>query len=164
MAEQDLYEPVKVTLEKLLAGTGRSFLLEITATKGLREKLKASIPAGREIIFAFLNKKPDLVGHLENQFGHDLLTVEVKEGPIKLDDIYQAKLYKDVLAARYGFLITTKPIPEEVKRLHAITPSILRSVGDSIYGFLAIGQFDRDKEEFVDWFEKNPFVQDWYWK
>jgi hypothetical protein len=51
-----------------------------------------------------------------------------------------------------------------VRRLYAITPSILRSVGDSIYGFLAIGQFEKDKDEFVDWFEENPFVQDRYWK
>lgn len=164
MAEQDLYKPVKVVLEKLLAGTGRSFHLEITATKGLTERLKGRIPDGKEIIFAFLKKRPDLFGFLEGQYAHDLVTVEVKEGAIKLEDIYQAKLYKEVLGARCGFLITSKPIPEEVKRLCRSTFDILHSAADSSHRFLAIGQFDKDKNEFVDWFEDNPFAQVRYWK
>lgn len=164
MAEKDLYEPIKVALENLLAGTGRSFHLEITATKGLSERLKASIPDGKEIVFTFLKKRPDLFGFLEGQYAHDLITVEVKEGAVKLEDIYQAKLYKEVLGAKCGFLITTGPILEEVKRLCRSTFDILRSAADSSYRFLAIGQFDKDTNEFVDWFEENPFVQQRYWQ
>lgn len=164
MAEKDLYEPIKTAFEDLLAGTGRSFHLEITATKGLSERLKASIPDGKEIVFAFLKKRPDLFGFLEGQYAHDLITVEVKEGAVKLEDIYQAKLYKEVLGAKCGFLITTRPIPEEVKRLCRSTLDILRSAADSSYRFLVIGQFDKDTNEFVDWFEENAFVQQRYWQ
>lgn len=164
MAEQDLYEPVKEQLGKLIAATGRSVHLEITATKGLSEKLKASIPNGREIVFTFLKKRPDICGFFEGQYAHDLVAVEVKEGAAKLEDIYQAKLYKEVLGAKCGFLITTKPIPEEMRRLCKTTPDILRSVGDSIYRFLAIGEFDPGKRQFVDWFAENPFTQERYWK
>lgn len=164
MAEKDLYQPVKEQLEKLLATKGRGFHLEITAAKGLSEKLKAIIPDGREIVFAFLKKRPDLFGYVDGKLSKDLVTVEVKEGAAKLEDIYQAKLYKEVLGAKYGFLITTQPVPEEVKRLCKSTPDILRSVCDDIYRFLAVAQLDKDKNEFVDWFEENPFTQDRYWK
>jgi hypothetical protein len=164
MAEAGFYQPIKERLEELLVATGRHFYLETTATKGLSEKLKAKIPQHREIVFTFLKKRPDLFGFVEGQYSDDLITVEVKERIEKLDDIYQAKLYKEVLGARYGFLITTEPIPEEIKRLCKNTFDILHSSADSIHRFLAIAQFDKEKNQIVDWFEENPFEQDRYWK
>ena len=89
--------------------------------------------------------------------------MEVKERIEKLDDIYQAKLYKEVFDAKYGFLITADPIPEEIKRLCRATVNILRSASDSTYRFLAIGQFDPENRQFVDWFEKDPFQEEYYW-
>jgi len=164
MAEADSYLLIKQKLEGLLATKGREFYLEVTATKGPSERLKKKIPTHREIVFSFLKKRPDLFGFMDTKYSSDLITVEVKERIEKLEDIYQAKLYKEVLDARYGFLITAKPIPEEMKRLCKITPSVLRSASDSIYGFLAIGQFDKEKGQFVDWFEDNPFEHESYWK
>ena len=164
MAEENLYQPVKDRLSGLLATKGRQFYLEVTSTKGLSEKLKGKIPPHREIVFAFLKKRPDLFGFVEGQFGtSDLITVEVKERLEKLDDIYQAKLYKEVFDAQYGFLITGQPIPEEIKRLCGATFNILHSASDSTHRFLAIGQFDQDNGQFVDWFEKDPFQQEFYW-
>lgn len=164
MAEADSYQAIKEKLDELLAATGRNVYLEITATKGLSERLKKEIPQHREIVFAFLRKRPDFFGFVEGQYGSDLITVEVKDRIEKLDDIYQAKLYKEVFSARYGFLITAEPIPEEIKRLCKNTIDILHSPADSVHRFLAIGQFDQEKREFVDWFEENPFEQDRYWK
>lgn len=90
MAEENLYQPVKDRLSGLLATKGRQFYLEVTSTKGLSEKLKGKIPPHREIVFAFLKKRPDLFGFVEGQFGtSDLITVEVKERLEKLDDIYK---------------------------------------------------------------------------
>ncbi len=164
MPEADFYELIKQKLEELLASKGRRFYLEVTARKGLSEKLKGAIPQHREIVFTFLKKRPDLFGYIEGQYSKDLVTVEIKERIEKLDDIYQAKLYKEVFAARYGFLITTKPIPEEIKRLCKSTIDILHSAGDSIYRFLVIGHFDQESGQFVDWFEENPFEKEHYWK
>lgn len=163
MAEADLYELIKQKLEELLASKGKRFYLEITARKGLSEKLKGAIPQHREIVFSFLRKRPDLFGFIEG-YSKDFMTVEIKERIEKLDDIYQAKLYKEVFAARYGFLITTKPIQEEIKRLCNSTSDILHSAGDDIYRFLAIGHFDKENGQFVDWFEENPFEKEYYWK
>lgn len=164
MAEADFYEPIKERLENLFATKGKQAHLEITATKGLSEKLKQKIPQNREIVFVFLKKKPDLFGFVDEQYSSDLITIEVKEKIEKLNDIYQAKLYKEVFDAKYGFLIVTQPIPEEIKRLCRNTFNILRSSGDDTYRFLAIGQFDKESGSFVDWFEKNPFEEEYYWK
>src|SRR5215469_9383800 len=111
MAEANLYQPIRERLEELFATKAKQCYIEITASKGLSEKLKSKIPPHREIVFAFLKKRPDLFGFVENQYASDLIIVEVKERIEKLDDIYQAKLYKEVFDARYGFLITTQPIP-----------------------------------------------------
>ena len=163
-AEADFYQPIKERLEELFAAKKKRFYLEVTATKGLSEMLKRKIPQHREIVFAFLKKRPDLFGFVEGQYSSDLITVEVKERIEKLDDIYQAKLYKEVFDARYGFLIITEPIPEEIKRLCKITMSILHSSVDSIYRFLIIGHFDKETGKLVDWFEENPFDQERYWE
>ena len=164
MSEADFYQPIKERLKELFVAKGKHPYLEVTATKGLSEKLKQKIPQNREIVFVFLKKKPDLFGFVEAQYLNDLITVEIKERIEKLDDIYQAKLYKEVFDAKFGFLITTEPIPEEIKRLCRNTFNILRSSGDSTYRFLAIGQYDKESDRFVDWFEKNPFEEEYYWK
>ena len=160
MAESDLYQPIKIALEELLVSKGMPFYLEVTAEKRLSEKLKGNIPQGREIVFTFLKKRPDLLGFVEGQYSSNFITVEVKEQIKKLDDIYQAKLYKEVFEARYGFLITTEPIPEEIRRLCNSTFSILHSSTDSIYGFLVIGHFDQINGQFIDRYEKNPFEEE----
>jgi len=164
MAEADFYEPIKEKLEELLTSKGKRFYLELTADKGLSEKLKREIPQQRDIIFTFLKKRPDLFGFVEGQYSKDLITIEIKDRIKKLDDIYQAKLYKEVFEAKYGFLITTKPVPEEIKRLCKSTIDILHSAGDSIHRFLVIGHFDKESGQFVDWFEENPFEKEYYWK
>jgi hypothetical protein len=164
MAEADLYQPIKKALEELLATKGKLFYMEVTARKRWSEKLKGKIPQGRGIVFTFLKKRPDLLGFIEGQFASKFVTVEVKERVIKLDDIYQAKLYKEVLDARYGFLVTVEPIPEEIKRLCNDTFSILHSSTDSTYGFLVIGHFDKISGQFIDWYENNPFEEEQYWK
>jgi hypothetical protein len=153
--EERAYQPIKERLEELFAAKKARFYLEVTANKGLSEPLQGKIPPHREIVFAFLKKRPDLLGFVERQHSCDLITVEVKQRIEKMDDIYQAKLYKEVFEAKYGFLITVEPIPEKIKRLCNNTRDILRSAGDSIH------------RQFAEWFEENPFEiekEESYWR
>jgi len=161
MAEADLYNPVQQKLGERLSGRAPNFCLETTA-RGFSERIKAAIPPGREIVFNFLKWKPDIMGLVVREFQTDLITVEVKEKILKIDDIYQAKMYKEVLGARYGFLVTAAPIPEELKRLCGATPSILHSIEDSTFRFLAMAQFHLTGG-FIDWFEENPFEKEYFW-
>jgi hypothetical protein len=163
MAEADLYEPIKQHLEQLFTLAGKRVYLEIAAARGFSETLKRAIPPGKEIVFAFLRQRPDVLGFIEEEYTKNLVTVEVKEKSPTLEDIYQAKLYKEVFEAKCGFLVTSSAIPEELKRLCKGNFSVLRSVGDNTYRFLVIAQFDKVSGKFVDWFHENPFEQTYYW-
>ncbi len=163
MAEADWYDPVQAKLAEQLSGVATDFYLETAASKGFSETVKAAIPSGREIVFSFLRRRPDLIGYVSKESAKDLITVEVKEGSLTIEDIYQAKMYKEVFGARYGFLITATPIPEALKRLCKQTYSIQHSANDLTYSFLAIAHFHR-AGGFIEWFEENPFSKDFYWK
>jgi hypothetical protein len=164
MAESDFYERIEECLRRLFETAGASVYLEIAANSGFSEKLKQAIPHGKEIVFKFLQLRPDIAGFVEEQYMKSLITVEVKEKSLTLEDIYQARLYKEVFEAKYGFLVTLSPIQEELKRLCKGNFDILRSAADGVYRFLAIAQFNNASGEFSDWFEENPFEQPRYWK
>ncbi len=163
MAEADLYKPVLVKLTEHLGGKLQCNLSLETSDKGFSERIKAAIPSGREIVFKFMRMKPDIMGVAQREYQKDLIVVEVKEKALKIEDIYQAKMYKEVLGARYTFLVSAAPIPEELKRLCKTTVSILHSIDDQTYRFLAIAQFFPN-HGFIDWFEENPFEKEYFWK
>jgi hypothetical protein len=164
MSEAQYYEPIKEKLVKLFNEKEKEVYLEITAQKGMGEKLKQAIPKERNIVFRFLKKKPDILGYIEERYTKDLIIIEVKEKITKLDDIYQTKLYKEVFDAKYSFLVSLKPIPEEIKRLCNATYNILCSCQDSIHRFFVLGFFNPENATFEDWFKENPFIKETYWK
>jgi hypothetical protein len=163
MAESDWYNPVEAKLGEQLSAVVSNVYLETGAAKGFSETVKAAIPAGREIVFSFLRRRPDIIGYVSRGYTNDLITVEVKEKSLTIEDVYQAKMYKEVFDARYGFLITAAPIPEALKRLCKQSYKIQHSSNDGTYSFLAIAQFHR-AAGFIEWFEENPFLKEFYWK
>jgi hypothetical protein len=163
MAERDWYDPVEAKLGEQLTAVADNFYLETGATKGFSERVKAAIPADREIVFSFLRRRPDILGYVNREYSKDLITVEVKEKSLTIEDIYQAKMYKEVFGARYAFLITATAIPEALKRLCKQNYQIQHSSHDDTYSFLAIAEFHR-AGGFVEWFEDNPFAKEFYWK
>jgi hypothetical protein len=163
MAETDWYNPVEAKLGEQLSGVVDNYYLETAAAKGFSEGVKAAIPAGREIVFSFLSRRPDIIGYVNREYSKDLITVEVKEKSLSIEDVYQAKMYKEVFGARYGFLITATAIPEALKRLCKQNYQIQHSSHDDSYSFLAIAQFHR-VAGFVEWFEHNPFLKEFFRK
>ena len=161
--EKDLYERVRAALEASFAAIGKKAVCETGATKGLGEKMKALIPPGNDIVFRFLNRRPDIVGYVEKEeWTNTLFIAEVKHGSLTIQAIYQAKMYKELLGATFGFLISMQPIAEELKRLLRRIPIILGSAGDHTFHFLALGRFDLESGTFADWFanrwqEGDPF-------
>jgi len=150
--EKELYEPVRAALERSFAAIGKRTICETGATKGLGEPLKALIPEGQEILFRFLTRKPDIVGYVESNLGNKIFTAEVKRGSLTVQDIYQAKMYKELFGATFGFLISAQPIAEELKRLLRRIPIILMSAGDHTFHFLALARFDLERGTFTEWF------------
>ncbi|MGI0023047.1 MAG: hypothetical protein ACRD9Q_09330 [Nitrososphaeraceae archaeon] len=160
MKEKNYYEPVKRVFEKLFKEKGDAYL-EITADGQPSNKLKEKI-RNRDIIFSFLNDaRPDITGFLPQQFSSKFIIIEIKEGEIKLDHIYQTRKYIDLFEAYFGFLVSTKEIPVEIKKLTDITHSIL-NVGQ--YRSFILCQYDADTESIVDWHKENPFEINYYWR
>ncbi len=160
--EKELYEPVRGALERAFEGIGKRAVSETGATKGLGEQLKALIPQGQEILFRFLTRKPDIIGYVEGGLGNTIFTAEVKRGGLTVQDIYQAKMYKEMFGATFGFLVGTEPIPEELKRLLRRIPIMLMSAGDYTFNFLALARFDFESGAFTEWYanfqDADPFA------
>ena len=156
--EKEYYEIIKEKLEELLRTKFSSFHLEVTAYKKFNNRLKAKVNKYREIIFYFLKEAaPDITGFIEKQYSTDFVVVEVKREVIKLDDIYQTRKYAELFDARYALLISTKEIPEEIKRLSKTAYSLLSIPA---YKKVTIVQYDEESERFIQWFEENPFEKE----
>lgn len=159
--EKAYYGVIKEKMEGLFREKITNVYLEITATGKFSPKLKKEIHPGGDIIFYFLkDAAPDITGFIKRDYSSDFVVVEVKQ-KIKLDDVYQTKKYADLFETKFAFLVTLEPIPEEIKRLSKIIPTLL--MRPSIYSAFTLAQFDEQSNEFVDWFEKNPFTESVYW-
>ena len=162
MQEKEYYNIIKDHIEKLLGNRVNNFHLEITANKVFTNHLKAEIAQHRDIIFHFLKKAaPDITGFIKKDHSSDFFVIEIKKNLLKLDDIYQARKYTDLFNSKLTFLISLKPIPEEIKRLHRVTYEILSL--PTIYRAFVLAQFDKEKGGFVEWYPENPFEKDTYW-
>jgi len=68
------------------------------------------------------------------------------------------KKKKDLFDAKYGLLVSTKEIPEEIKRLSKVVSPYLLSL--PAYKTLTLVHFNGKDKQFVDWFPENPFEND----
>lgn len=155
MPEKDHYEPIKKEFERLLSSKG-TVHLEITANKTYSNKIKAEIPDDREIIFNFLKEAPpDILGFVKSSMLGivNFVAIEVKDEVLKLEHIYQARKYAELFHAELAFLVTTKEIPEELKRLSKVVTSLLSLPTNR----LILAQFDPSTSKVVAWHEENPF-------
>jgi len=136
--EERLYEPIKDFLQNIFAnyyverkkGEIRyqrapfeyeeiSVYVEVIGnTKRFSDTLKREFDNNTLNIINNEGIFPDIVGHVRKKASSpkEILTVEVKDKPIRLKDIAQAKFYKDIFKATFGLLISSKGIPEEKVR------------------------------------------------
>lgn len=159
--EKEYYPQIKAKLEELLKIKTSNFHLEITANRKFTEKLKIEIPPQRDIILNFLKKAaPDITGFIYDS--SDFVVVEFKKKRIELDDIYQTKKYRELFNSKFTFLISSEPIPTEIKRLDKAI-QLLRSGLHWRFDFVLV-HFDRKQDDFVEWYPENPFEEDSHWK
>lgn len=157
MKERDYYKTLLNELNDLLQPGFTNFHLEITADKRFSNALKREIGQGREIIFSFLKEAaPDITGFIKKEYSTDFVVVEVKKGPIKLENIYQTRRYAELFDARYALLISNGEIPEEIKRLSRIVYSLLALPA---YKTLTIVHYHEQTAQFAEWFPRNPFEE-----
>jgi len=140
--------------------------LKITADGQFTELLKSKIPRGREIIFSFLRRglSPDLTGFIEQRYSNDFITVEIKNKKIRLQDVYQAKMYADLFNSKYSFLFSTRPIPYEIINLRktAVYDLLPTSKGFRLAQLQVIRNLETNEKVACvafpqTWFPDNPF-------
>ncbi len=163
MKERDYYKPIKTAFEKLFKEKGEVYL-EITADKPLSNKLKSEVNDHRGIVFYFLKEaRPDICGYfMKDSNSKRFIIIEIKNTPLKLDDIHQTRKYAELLEGYFVFLVSTKEIPEEIKKLHKSAHSLLSL--PYCYERIFLCQYDEKSEQIVDWFENNVFEIDYKWK
>ena len=147
--EEPLYEPIKNALqtqfEKSVGSKGKVHL-EITANGHFSEELKEALDDKALGILRVEKMSPDIVGFLQKEpaYSKDLVTVEIKPDRITISNIWRARLYAEVLNARYGIIISPKKVQEEIRRFLKERWGIT----NRSFGSLVIAQFDKERNEF----------------
>jgi len=134
--EERLYEPIKNELERIFGQYVRKdqkrtyqnepspppehqdIYLEVTADKHISDILKRQFDNDALYIMKVEEFYPDIMGFVrkEPSSPKELITVEVKSIPITIKHIERAKTYQCVFNATYGLLVSSKGIPEEIRR------------------------------------------------
>jgi len=162
MSEEKYYLVIKQKFAELFRSREVEVHLEITSRKRFSNKLKSKIPDHRHIIFYFLKEiAPDIAGFIIKDSWMEFIVIEVKNGQLKLDHIYQARKYAELFDARFAFLVSTEEIPEEMKRLSKVVYSLLSLPA---YRNLILVYFNEDSQAFEDWYPENPFKNEYYWR
>lgn len=101
--EKDLYKPIKDYFEKIIS---KDFDIEIEVFethKTIPKNILDLYPRLNDVntIYSY---KPDLIFIFkkENKIG----IIEVKDDPLKMVDVYQAKRYSEIIQADFSFLIS----------------------------------------------------------
>jgi len=147
--EEPLYEPIKNALrtqfERFVGSKGKVHL-EITAKGRFSEELKEALDDRSLSTLRVEKMIPDIVGYLQKEFayGKDLVTVEIKPDRITISNIWRARLYAEVLNAKYGIIISPRKIQEEIRRFLKDRINITYRN----YNSFVIAQFDKERNDF----------------
>lgn len=159
--ESDYYKPIQHAFNNLFRKKG-SLLSEITANSQPSNRIKEQISDNRNIIFSFLREaRPDITGFSVGEYSNKWFVIEIKNEEIKLDHIYQTRKYIDLFDAHFGFLVSTKEIPAEIKKITEIDYGIL-DIGQ--YRCFCLCEFDEEHGTILNWHKENPFENDYYWR
>jgi hypothetical protein len=142
--EEQLYEPIRKDLEEIFEQymrkgekqtyqrepspppEYRDVYLEITANKRISNILKRQLDDDALYIMKVEEFYPDIMGFVRKKPSNsvELITAEVKSMPITIKHIERAKTYQYVFNATYGLLLSSKGIPEEIRRFVLKRPKI----------------------------------------
>lgn len=166
-SERAMYEPVRRELTEKFSVSGKVHL-EISADGKISETVKEKLDDVCLHIINFEKLKPDIIGFLRTEtrtgrsagrYQDDMIIAEVKNEQVGIMDLVQTKAYAEVFGAAHAFLVSSEPIPEEIKRFVKMKPVLLLYQGG--YGEVKLVQFDAAAETFVEksWYRESPFEE-----
>ncbi len=131
--------------------------LEITSKGEFSELLKSKFDEAA-LYFISQSVYPDLTGFVCENSSEYFIVAEIKNTKITARDIYQAKMYAELFKAKYGFLISTESLSEEIRRLKRLRDALFKHEG---WGYQSVicGHFDENEKRLIDsaWFPKKPW-------
>lgn len=97
---------------------------------------------------------PDIVGYVRKKTSNpkEIIVVEIKDEPIKLRHIEQARFYQEIFNASFGLLISSKGFPEEKVRF--VTNR------DIIRGKVIIAHYHENPYQRYSFFNIHPRLKD----
>ena len=155
--ERALYEIIMEALKEKFLKRFHNIRLEVTSDGKFSDTLKGKFDEA-SLYFIAQHKYPDLMGFVLENSSEYFITVEIKDEKPKIDHIYEAKMYAELFKAKYGFLISTEPLPEEIKRLKRLRDTLFKHEGWA-YQQVICGEFGKDAKRLLDhkWFPENLF-------
>lgn len=114
--EEAMYEPVRqILLTKFEAMEGEAYL-EDTSTGKFSPKMKEGLDLMALHVMRVESMRPDLAGYYQNKQGwKERIIVEIKARKIRIKDIFQVRMYADVLNADYCILISSESLTREMR-------------------------------------------------
>jgi len=147
--EERLYDPIKGALERTFGQIGECYL-EKTPNGRFSPELKRVLPKDVLFILRVERFSPDLTGFLRKKDRSDkeIITVEVKPRNIKLKHIAQARLYGEILKAKYCLLISPQHMPVEIKIFVKENDALMRGAYSSSFSKVSVAKFNEKRGEF----------------
>ena len=148
--EERLYDPIKKSLERDFGQLGECYLEKTADVRYFPEKLKRVFEPKVLHILRVEKFCPDLTGFLRRKGSRtkEVITVEVKPRNLRIKDINQARLYGEVLKAKFCLLVSPNNIPVEIKQFVKDNQAIIRSYF-STFDRVAILKFDETKSKLT---------------
>ena len=114
--ERALYESVRLLLIDKFRSMGGEVYLEDTSEGEFSPKLREALEFMMLHVLRVEKMKPDLTGyHQKTQTWIDRIVVEIKARKLRTKDLYQSKMYADVMNAAYCILVSSESLTREMR-------------------------------------------------
>jgi len=128
--------------------------LEIVGKKHrFSQTLKRQFTTNSLLLIKSEGSFPDIVGYVRKKSSnpYEIIVAEIKDKPIKLIDIFQARLYQEIFNPSFCFLISSEEIPEE--RMRFVRDR------DFIRGKVIIAQYHENPYQRFGFFNIHPIFK-----
>jgi len=111
--EKDYYQPIKEYLEKVFENDHKVKVNIYETHSTIPKDIKDTLPNINKVS-NYYSYKPDLIGLYDSKRS---IIIEVKDDPLRIEDLYQLKRYSEITVPNAAFLISPLDFLEEELRL-----------------------------------------------
>lgn len=159
--EERLYEPVRQSIWNLFSKLGKTHIEIPGRTKKFSPELMRKFENVSLNIIDREEFYPDLMGFVQTTGypAYSLIVCEVKDEALKLRDIMQARNYGVIFGVQYDLLVSSEPLPEQIRRLYLDKRLFLGRFAEEWGKNVRIALFDESEKKTIgsSWVPSPPF-------